>query len=717
MSAIDDKYQALGGAASPLGKPRKEERATPDGGRLRHYQFGTIYWHPDIGAFEVHGVIHDKYESHLFSHAGVLGYPVSDEQDTDIDDGGRVNHFQHGSIYWHPDTGAFEVHGAIREKWQALKARGVWLGYPTTDESPTRDNVGRFNRFQGGVIHWHPEIGAFEVHGDIRVKYEQLGWEQSPLGYPTSDEQDTDARDGGRVNHFQHGSIYWHPSTGAFEVHGAIREKWQALKARGVWLGYPTTDESPTRDNVGRFNRFQGGVIHWHPEIGAFEVHGDIRVKYEQLGWEQSPLGYPTSDELDWRESPGGGGRRQEFQYGQIVWTPKLGAAVDPLVLHRDIKAGGIKSFGGWVETHLHLDGRVRLRGRVHNSGFEAYDFRIRTMAISGDNPAIPGLDSVAVAGSWKGHVGGTSSLGGDKRTEHWNEESHSDVLAARFWDFQRGRFSVVFDTEGSLTGPIDDIAEVVLKWVGGSLLITPGVGLVIFAGAELGSLIATGSLVPGARILEGTLWLAGPAGTLYAVASEAIASIGSRERELTQTEYELAKRVFADGLPPRDDMRITDTIGPGDRAFVWMSPTARSPSTWATATTTRSPGSSRPASTAKCSSTSSCTPGKSTTAPTCRSPSAGYSLGSAKRAAMTRKVLTRKAVGPIQRRAAGEHRLRLVRHLLQPGRPRRQPRARQPQRHRRRRLPLHQQPHSHLGRTVPEENSDESDHRPRSRG
>jgi hypothetical protein len=78
---------------------------------------------------------------------------------------------------------------------------------------------------------------------------------------------------------------------------------------------------------------------------------------------------------------------------------------------------------------------------------------------------------------------------------------------------------------------------------------------------------------VPGARIVAGTLWLAGPAGTLYAVAAETVARIGSRERGLSQAEYDLARRVFADALPPRDDMRITNTIGGGGRAFVWIRP------------------------------------------------------------------------------------------------------------------------------------------------
>src|SRR5664280_1669767 len=62
--------------------------------------------------------------------------------------------------------------------------------------------------------------GAHEVHGAIREIWHGLGWEQSFLGYPLTDETVL-ARDNGRYNHFQGGSIYWSPATGAHEVHGA----------------------------------------------------------------------------------------------------------------------------------------------------------------------------------------------------------------------------------------------------------------------------------------------------------------------------------------------------------------------------------------------------------------------------------------------------------------------------------------------------------------
>lgn len=156
--------------------------------------------------------IDSKYAD-LRGAGGFLGAPTTDE--TIAPDGnGHFRHFQRGSIYWTSRTGAYEVHGRIRDEWSSLGWERSFLGYPLTDETGTPDGVGRFNHFQGGSIYWTPQTDAHEVHGAIRDKWASLGWERSSLGYPTSDE--LPAQDGvGRVSHFEHGSIYWSAQTGA----------------------------------------------------------------------------------------------------------------------------------------------------------------------------------------------------------------------------------------------------------------------------------------------------------------------------------------------------------------------------------------------------------------------------------------------------------------------------------------------------------------------
>jgi uncharacterized protein with LGFP repeats len=321
VTAIDDKYTALGGPGGWLGSPTGPESTPPDGvGRFRHYANGSIYWSPATGAHEVHGAIRGLW-SQLGWERSFLGYPATDESATP-DGIGRFNHFQGGSIYWTPTTGAREVHGAIRGLWSQLGWERSFLGYPLTNETATPDGSGRFNHFQGGSIYWTAGTGAHEVHGAIRRLWSQLGWERSFLGYPTTDESRTP--DGiGRFNHFQGGSIYWTPTTGAHEVHGAIRGLWSQLGWERSFLGYPLTNESKTPDGIGRFNHFQGGSIYWTPTTGAHEVHGAIRGRWSQLGWERSFLGYPISNEMG---SADGATRFSLFQHGAILWSAAGGA-------------------------------------------------------------------------------------------------------------------------------------------------------------------------------------------------------------------------------------------------------------------------------------------------------------------------------------------------------------------------------------------------------
>ena len=112
------------------------------------------------------------------------------------------------------------VIGEIRKKWLALGGEKSVLGKPLTDELKTPDGIGRFNRFQGGFIYWTPKTGAHEIHGAIRDKWAALGFEESWLGYPISDEEKFP--EGGRVSSFQRGAIYWWPDTGAIELNDVI---------------------------------------------------------------------------------------------------------------------------------------------------------------------------------------------------------------------------------------------------------------------------------------------------------------------------------------------------------------------------------------------------------------------------------------------------------------------------------------------------------------
>ncbi|HSA49260.1 MAG TPA: PKD domain-containing protein, partial [Yinghuangia sp.] len=240
----------------------------------------------------------------------------------------RYRDFAGGRAYWTPATGVHEVHGLILTDYLAFGGHVVF-GAPTTDETATPDGIGRFNHFAGGPTsglassYWTPDTGAHMVYGEIRKRWAAMGWELGPNGYPTTDEFPT-ANGVGRYNNFQNGAIYWKNGVGAHSVFGAIFDRYAALGWDSGVLGFPTTSETKTPYGDGRYNHFENGSIYWSLGTGAHEVYGEILKRWAALGWELSYLGYPTSGEF---AVPGG--RRSNFQYGYIQWTAATGAVVD----------------------------------------------------------------------------------------------------------------------------------------------------------------------------------------------------------------------------------------------------------------------------------------------------------------------------------------------------------------------------------------------------
>jgi uncharacterized protein with LGFP repeats/glucose/arabinose dehydrogenase/chitodextrinase len=251
----------------------------------------------------------------------VLGTPTGVESG---DESLRFRTYAAGRMYWTPSTGAREVHGGIVEKYLASGGH-VACGPPLTDETPTADGAGRYNHFaqNSTSIYWSGGTGARVVYGEIALLWKAMGADRSIHRLPRSDELGT-PNGRGRFNDFQDGGIYWLPWIGARSVHGAIYARWGAMGWEGGVLGFPTTNETMTPDGIGRFNHFEGGSVYWTPRTGAHDVRGAIRGRWQSLGWERSYLGYPTSDEY---AIPGG--RRSNFERGYITWNAGTGQVID----------------------------------------------------------------------------------------------------------------------------------------------------------------------------------------------------------------------------------------------------------------------------------------------------------------------------------------------------------------------------------------------------
>ncbi|MGY1673509.1 LGFP repeat-containing protein, partial [Geodermatophilus sp. SYSU D00710] len=97
------------------------------------------------------------------------------------------------------------------------------------------------------------------------------GWENGWYGYPVAGAR-CGLRDGGCLQEFQGGSIYWSPATRAQAVDGAIRWAWAARGYENGHLGYPMAGgvRLPSGDAS---QRFQGGTLHWSAATGLVRAY------------------------------------------------------------------------------------------------------------------------------------------------------------------------------------------------------------------------------------------------------------------------------------------------------------------------------------------------------------------------------------------------------------------------------------------------------------
>jgi uncharacterized protein with LGFP repeats len=326
--AIRDKYLALGGPGGFLGFPTTDEGTTPNGiGRFNYFSnHGAIYWTGPTGAWSIHGAVLDKWAS-LGWENSFLGFPTTDEGMTP-NGIGRYNFFSlHGAVYWTGPTGSWSIHGALLDKWASLGYENSYLGFPTTDEGMTPNGIGRYNFFSlHGAVYWTGPTGSWSIHGSILDKWASLGYENSYLGFPMTDEGTTPNKIG-RYNYFSlRGAVYWTGPSGAWTIRGAILDKWAKLGYETSALGFPVTDEGTTPNKIGRYNYFSNhGAIYWTGPTGAWSIHGAILDKWATLGWETGFLGFPTTDE---GTTPNKIGRYNYFSnHGAIYWTAPTGAS------------------------------------------------------------------------------------------------------------------------------------------------------------------------------------------------------------------------------------------------------------------------------------------------------------------------------------------------------------------------------------------------------
>ncbi len=92
--AQDDMQKKVSSLGTTLGATVGQERRTANGGRVREFEKGAIFWTKNTGARFVGSGVLEKYRE-LGAESGALGFPVGDER---LTDGGLRQTFEHGFL-------------------------------------------------------------------------------------------------------------------------------------------------------------------------------------------------------------------------------------------------------------------------------------------------------------------------------------------------------------------------------------------------------------------------------------------------------------------------------------------------------------------------------------------------------------------------------------------------------------------------------------------
>lgn len=243
--------------------------------------------------------------------SGVIGTCVNNEYDV-AGGRGKAEDFRGGTAYWSPQTGAYPLFGRINAHYANLGGPQSWLGFPRSSEMVLPDGVGRYAEFENGAIYWHPKLGAHAVPHDMMGAWGEIGYENGDIGYPVSDPVE---RGGGVIQQFQRGFVVrnGHADNRCFWVRGEIAKRYAALDTVSSQLGMPTSNELPV--NGGMFQQYERGNIYWSPQSGAHMIaYGPIFDAWGSHGWEQGEYGWPTADQAP----VPAGGEVVTFQHGTI---------------------------------------------------------------------------------------------------------------------------------------------------------------------------------------------------------------------------------------------------------------------------------------------------------------------------------------------------------------------------------------------------------------
>lgn len=333
--AIDQAWQAAGGDDSSLGAKDGDVYVIGEG-YAQNFSGGKMFFTPAAGAHLLYGAVLDKYTELGGPADSDLGFPTIDEVTGLVGPDSRVSTFSAAdkpAIFWTPDSGAWVVRGAMNIAWDKLGGSAGILGVPVADETYDGDVIDQ--KFTGGEVSWNSSTKVFTtVPPDLAS---QLDGVAVPMDATTAINQAWRANggfagpmgarqggpstvgDGGVVQAYAGGKIYYTPTTGAHAVTGAILSKYETVGGPTGDLGFPVATEADggaPNSRVTVFSASDKPVIFWTPDNGAIVVRGAINAAWTKLGGAAGKLGVPTGE-----QSVDGDTVTQKFSGGDISWN------------------------------------------------------------------------------------------------------------------------------------------------------------------------------------------------------------------------------------------------------------------------------------------------------------------------------------------------------------------------------------------------------------
>lgn len=379
-SPISDRYAALGGATGTLGTKTSEETNGADGGKFQHFQNGSIFWHPETGARVVRGRIRTRYSA-LGSEKSFLGYPVTDELNL-IDGGGRISRFKGGALFVRPrmlevievksTNLAVDLPYPVGEVWRVGQTNAI------VDSGPNADShIGQYAHcwdmnFHGGSSEGKP----FTASATSRIVFV----EQKLSG----------SNNAGNVvvQHFGEGRYgsYLHIGQNSYSKQFATGPGVLFLPQEVGWAGRPV----PKRGTpLGEVSNTGTGSPHMHfcvttsPDRGAFAPFESVPVSFRNYSvstdegktWKFVKVGVPRSGQLV---------RREKVIENPNVRQPGAPFVTGPSLISRGTVRGEITAG----------DGKPTGPGKLHVTILSAWGEPLKTTTI--DVPA------TNLAGPWK---------------------------------------------------------------------------------------------------------------------------------------------------------------------------------------------------------------------------------------------------------------------------------------------------------------------------